>query len=111
METQQLEKSVMAALEEHAALTSPKSQIEAKTIFDTSNHRYQLVKHGWENGKRYFYSVVYIDIKNNLIWIQDDNTEVGIANLLLERGVSQDQIVLGFQPPEYRKYTQFNPSV
>jgi hypothetical protein len=100
VEIEQLKQAVVAVLEEYTTLTS-----------DVVSHRYQLVKHGWEHGKRYFYSVVYVEIKDDLVWVQDDNTEVGIANMLLEHGVPQNQIVLGFQPPEYRKYTQFNPSI
>jgi hypothetical protein len=111
VEIEQLKQAVVAVLEEYTTLTSPKNPIQAKTIFDVVSHRYQLVKHGWEHGKRYFYSVVYVEIKDDLVWVQDDNTEVGIANMLLEHGVPQNQIVLGFQPPEYRKYTQFNPSI
>jgi hypothetical protein len=111
METQQLSQIVMSVLEEYAKRSDPSNGIEAKTVFDTQHHRYQLIKHGWQGTKRYFYNVVYIDIKNNLIWVQDDNTEIGVANLLLEQGVTKDLIVLGFQPPAYRKYTEFNPSV
>ena len=111
METQQLSQIVIDVLEEYAKLSDPSSGIEAKTIFDTKHHRYQLIKHGWQGTTRFFYSVVYIDIKDNLIWIQEDNTEVGVANLLLEQGVSKNSIVLGFQPPAYRKYTEFNPSL
>ncbi len=111
METVQLSKIVMKVLEEYAKLTDASKGIEAKTVFDTQNHRYQLVKHGWQGVKRFFYNVVYIDIKDNLIWIQDDNTEAGIATYLLEQGVSKDLIVLGFHPPQLRQYTEFNPSV
>ncbi|MFM6307282.1 MAG: element excision factor XisI family protein, partial [Dolichospermum sp.] len=34
-------------------------------------------------------------------------TEVGIANELVELGVPKEDIVLGFQLPSVRKYTDF----
>ncbi len=110
MDTEQLSQIVIQVLEEEASHNDPNSGVEAKTVFDRANHRYQLLKHGWKGMKRYFYNVVFVDIKDDLIWIQDDNTEFGVANRLLEHGVSREQIVLGFQPPQYRKYTEFNPS-
>jgi hypothetical protein len=110
MDNEQLGRIVVQVFEEEASRNDSNSGVEAKTVFDHNNHRYQLLKHGWQGMKRYFYNVVFVDIKDGLIWIQDDNTEFGIANRLLEHGVSRDQIVLGFQPPQYRKYTEFNPS-
>jgi hypothetical protein len=41
------------------------------------------------------------------IWIQRDGTEHGIATDLLDAGVPKEHIVLGFKPPEVRKYTDF----
>jgi XisI protein len=58
----------------------------------------------------FFYNVFFAEIKENLVYIHDDNSEVGLATLLLERGVGHQQIVLAFHPPEYRQYTDFNPS-
>jgi len=44
---------------------------------------------------------------NDKIWIQQDGTEVGIANQLVDLGVPKQDIVLGFDPPNLRKYTDF----
>lgn len=41
------------------------------------------------------------------LWIQHDGTEIGIATQLLELGVPADDIVLGFQAPDIRPYTEF----
>jgi hypothetical protein len=34
-------------------------------------------------------------------------TEDGIANRLLEAGVPKEDIVLAFQPPEFRRHSEF----
>ncbi|WP_422387058.1 element excision factor XisI family protein [Anabaena sphaerica] len=50
---------------------------------------------------------MHIDIKNGKIWIQHDGTEVGIATLLLIKGVPKQDIVLAFHAPEMREFTEF----
>jgi hypothetical protein len=50
---------------------------------------------------------VHIDIRNGKVWIQQDGTEDGIAEALVEAGIPRDHIVLAFKPPEIRPYTDF----
>jgi hypothetical protein len=102
-------KHIQNLLQERAerSMKSP-SQIEAQTIFDTERDHYQLVYVGWKpNGLRDYGCLLHLDIKNGKIWIQYDGTEGGIAYRLLELGVPKEDIVLGFHPPEVRKYTEF----
>jgi len=82
-------------------------RIQAQTIFDTKNDHYQLVYVGWRDGKRLYGVVLHVDIINNKIWVQQDGTEVGIANKLVDLGVPKSEIVLGFDPPNMRQYTDF----
>ena len=44
---------------------------------------------------------------NQKIWIQHDGTEEGIANELVNLGISHKQIVLAFKTIERRKITDF----
>jgi hypothetical protein len=44
---------------------------------------------------------------DNKIWIQQDGTEVGIANELVELGVPKQDIILGFDPPNMRQLSDF----
>ncbi|MGB3292688.1 MAG: XisI protein [Phormidesmis sp.] len=84
------------------------SQVEAQTIFDTVRDHYQLVFVGWKhNGLRDYGCLLHLDIKADKIWIQYDGTEGGIAYKLVDLGVPQDDIVLGYQPEEVRPHTEF----
>ncbi len=76
-------------------------------IFDTEHNRYQVLLSGWTNMNRAFHIVAQIDIANNLIWVQQDNTELELVNRLLERGIPKERIVLGFHAPYKRPYTGF----
>lgn len=57
--------------------------------------------------KRCYGVVLHIDIIDGKIWIQQDGTEIGSANELVELGVPRQDIVLGFDPPNLRQYTDF----
>lgn len=50
---------------------------------------------------------MHINIRNDKIWIQHDGTEAGVANLLVEMGVPKTDIVLAYQSPFKRRYTEF----
>ncbi len=85
-----------------------RSQVEAQTVFDTERDHYQLVYVGWKrNGLRDYGCLLHLDIKDGKIWIQYDGTEGGIANKLVELGVPNQDIVLGFHPIEVRPHTEF----
>jgi hypothetical protein len=51
--------------------------------------------------------VLLLDIKNGKIWIQQNGTEIGIADELVKLGVPKEDIVLAFHEPLMRQYTGF----
>jgi hypothetical protein len=48
-----------------------------------------------------------LDIIDGKVWIQHDGTNRPVADELLAAGIPRDDIVLGFQPPDLRKFTDF----
>ncbi len=79
-----------------------------EAIFDEKNDRYLIVSQGWEeDGIRHHSCLLHLEIINDKIWIQKDNTEEGIATDLLAAGIPKNDIVLGFHEPKIRKYTEF----
>ena len=82
-------------------------RIQAQNIFDTERDHYQLIYVGWRDSKRVYGVVLHLDIIDGKIWIQQDGTEIGIANQLVELGIPKENIVLAFDPPNLRKYTDF----
>ncbi len=80
---------------------------EVQAIFDVERDHYQLLHVGWRGSKREFGCILHLDIKDGKIWIQQDGTEVGIANQLVELGVPKRDIVLAFHEPAVRQYTEF----
>ena len=81
--------------------------IETEVVFDRDRDRYLLVEVGWENGVRVHQTVAHLDIINEKVWIQLDKTPNGIANDLLDNGMSKDEIVLGFRSETLRGMSDF----
>ena len=82
--------------------------VEAQTIFDRDHDQYQFVYVGWKrNGFRDYGCLLHLDINDGKIWVQYDGTEGGIAHELVELGVPKSDIVLGYQAPEMRPYSNF----
>lgn len=82
---------------------SPDTEVEA--VFDTVRDRYLVVNLGWDGHKRVYGTTVHVDIKDGKIWIQQDCTDIGVADELLAAGVPETDIVLGFQSVYRRQFS------
>ena len=94
-------------LKEVVAIPLQSTSVRDRTVFDRSTDNYLIVREGWEKAQHIDYCVVHIEILNGKIWIQEDGTEWGIALDLEREGIPKSDIVLGFQPPEVRPYTDY----
>jgi phage FluMu gp28-like protein len=96
-------------LTEYAEIFSqvPDQDIEEILIFDDDRSQYLWFNIGWKNGKRIKAISVYLRLKNDKIYIEEDWTEAGIATELMRLGIPSSEIVLAFQPPEVRQFTEF----
>ncbi len=97
---------IQQILEDYSSHRSD-DQIESQALFDEKRDHYQVVNLGWENEQRVYGSVIHLDIKNNKIWLQYNGTEIDIAQKLVDLGVPKSDIVLGFQAPYRRQYTDY----
>jgi hypothetical protein len=86
---------------------SPKRDVDTQIIFDQERDHYQLVNVGWHADRRVYGCVLHIDIQGGKIWIQHNGTEFNVADELVELGVPKQDIVLGFQSPFKRQFTEF----
>jgi XisI protein len=81
--------------------------VKSQIIIDRDRNQFQLLSVGW-HGERYVYTVAFhFVIIENKIWLQQNNTDILIADELVERGVPKSDIVLGFIAPEVRAYSGF----
>jgi hypothetical protein len=81
--------------------------IEEQLIFDTERDHYQVLALGWENGKRVYFTILHLDIKNDKIWLQENSTDYDIIGDLEAKGVPKSDIVLGIHPKNVRPLTEY----
>jgi len=96
-------------LSEYEALanSSPPDDSTTHALFDEPRDRYMVFETGWWGKKRIRSATLYLHLYNGKIYIEEDWTEDGIATDLLRLGVPREDIVLAFQPPQMRPYTEF----
>ncbi|NJL59529.1 MAG: XisI protein [Desulfobacteraceae bacterium] len=61
---------------------------------------------GWRKHKRIHLCLVHIDICNDMVVIQANNTEDMIDSELVDMGIPKDKICLGLLPPDVRQYVE-----
>jgi hypothetical protein len=91
----------------HAHVYPPTRHIdeyEAQVVMDEPRDHYYLMKIGWDGQKRLHGCTLHFDIKNGKIWIQEDWTEEGVIDELLNAGVPPEDIVPSYRSPEVRKH-------
>jgi hypothetical protein len=99
--------TIESLLTDYANFLGSDDQVQIELVCDRERDRYLLIEIGWQDGYRIYGTLLHIDIINGKLWIQQDGTEDGIANELVEHGIPKDQIVLSFKSVERRKLTEF----
>ncbi|NJL35842.1 MAG: XisI protein [Leptolyngbyaceae cyanobacterium RM2_2_4] len=94
-------------LTEHAQISTPTDTVEPQLIFDEDHDHYQLNYVGWQGDRRIFGPVMHFDIQNGKIWIQYNGTEEAVAERLVEMGIPDSDIVLGFHSAFKRQFTRY----
>jgi hypothetical protein len=99
-------KTIMANLVEQEC-QSKIPGVEKLFVADENHDQYLLFNLGWAERRRVRIVRIFLRILNDKIWIEEDLTEDGIADSLLEAGVPKEDIVLAFHAPEMRPLTEF----
>lgn len=81
--------------------------VEELFLTDDEHGHYLWLSLGWFKGERLNSPIVYLRLKDGKIWLEEDWTDLGIADQLLEAGVPKEDIVLALHAPELRQYTEF----
>jgi hypothetical protein len=87
--------------------SQPAPGLETFCVFDTEHDHYLLLTLGWSERRRVRGTILFVRIRDGKLWVEEDMTEEGIATELVNAGVPRQHIVLAFQHPEMRPYTEF----
>ena len=98
---------VRTVLGSYIDITYANVDLKNRQVFDQETDRYIILSEGWQQKQHLHSCLIHVEIINNKVWIQLDNTEDGIAEELISAGIPKSDIVLGFHEPEIRQYTGF----
>ncbi len=98
---------IQTILNKHGSIKLRQEGIEKELIFDTVRDHYQLMYVGWNGLNRVYHSLIHFNIKDGKIWIQQNMTDIDLAEELVEMGIKKEDIIFGLQPPYKRYYTGY----
>ncbi len=82
--------------------------VKYQLVSDDETGNYVLLRNGWRGESRFYGIVVHIETTNDgKVWLHQDNTDLILADSLLNLGIPEKSIVLGFHAPIMRKDTEF----
>ena len=86
--------------------TSQGAILEYQAIADLKENHFLLVRTGWHERKFHYLVLLHLDLKSDgKIWIQQNNTELRLDEMLAKKGIDPDDWVLGFRPDWMRHIT------
>jgi XisI protein len=100
-------KCIQTLISEQARHTSSYGEVTSQPVFDVEHDQYLLVDMGWNGHCRVYNCVLHLSIQDGKVWIQRNQTDRSVADLLGEMGVGKEDIVLGLQPDYARPYTGY----
>lgn len=107
MDVTQMQTAILEVLHSLTPHSARSGRLEYHIVSDTERHHYQLLVSGWPQHKRVHGIVVQINIRDGLIWVQEDGTDVDVANELVRLGTSESQIVLAYPMPNQAQSLEF----
>lgn len=86
--------------------SSDMPDIAYQFIENKKRTQFILLALGWHKNIYHHDLLMHIQIKNDQIWIQEDNTGVGISKILQEKGIPRSAIIHGFEEPILREQSK-----
>ena len=93
----------------YANWVSNNSKYDYHLITDKEKGHIQLFKVGFnQEGKFRFHIIFHFQIKEKgKVWVLVNNTDIEVGIEFMKKGISNQQIVVGFIPPKLREYSGY----
>ncbi|MEM7533026.1 MAG: XisI protein [Chloroflexota bacterium] len=92
--SEQYRQIVQGMLNQYAQIPYAHDDLADETIFDREADRYLLLTLGWQGQRRINNVILHIDIQDEQVWIQCNNTDQDIASELVEKGIAVSDVIL-----------------
>ena len=81
--------------------------VRVEMDLDDERGHYHIAEIGWSRKSRVHGMLMHCDVQGGKIYVETDGISFGIVDMLLANGVPHKDIVIGFHPPDLRKFTPF----
>jgi hypothetical protein len=100
--------SIIEIIHAHATYKrSDTPNVRSQVVIDKENNQFLLLSVGWHLGKFVYTVAFHFTIVADKIWIQQNNTDILVADELMQKGIAAQDIILGFIAPDLRVYSGF----
>ncbi len=90
------------------AWNTQNSPIKTLVIFDEKGKHFQLIRMGWRTKEDYIHNCIFhLDVIDGKVWIQENRSDIVLADELIKDGVHKKDIVLGMLPPQLREDSEY----
>jgi hypothetical protein len=84
-----------------------RAEVSDRLALDRKHDQYIWFRFGWSDHQKVQHIIMYLCIKNGKIWVEEDATNLCVVDDLLAAEIPENDIVLGFHPPQKRAFTEF----
>jgi len=98
---------VRRLIEDYASGDPAYGDIRTEAVIDPERDHYEVMQVGWIGNRRVHGSIIHIDIRGGKVWLKHNGTDARIGEELVAAGIPRSDVVLGFQPPDVRPFTNF----
>ncbi len=90
---------IKSIVKKYGKFQSSIGNVETYAVCDEQNDNYLVVDVGWLAFGRQHAMPIHIRIKDEQVWVEWDGTDQEIVQQLIDNGIPEDDIVLGWQKP------------
>ena len=91
---------VKSIVERYGTFQSSVGNVETYAVCDQRNDNYLVIDVGWLAFGRQHAMPIHIRIKNGKVWVEWDGTDQEIVQQLIDAGIPESDIILGFEQPQ-----------
>lgn len=81
-------------------------EVSDRLAIDQQRDQYLWLRFGWQGKQLVQDIIVYICLKEGKVWVEQDATDLCIADALMAEGIPSQDLVLGFHPPHKRSLVE-----
>lgn len=83
------------------------SEVEQQLIINKDESQFLIMAVGWYEETYKHFAVFHAQLKNEKIWIHQNNTDEDIGTILEKKGVPKLEMVIGFLTPFERELSDY----